>query len=142
MLVRRYNCSLSAGISALLGIIATACVATTADGKGPSLAMLDRIEPGLWQITAHDKAEVVKICLDDGRQLIQVRHRSETCRPFVIEDRPAMVTVQYSCPSLGYGYTQVRFENPELVQLETQGIENGLPLNFEAEGRRLGRCHG
>lgn len=60
----------------------------------------------------------------------------------MIDDQPAMITVQYSCPSLGYGHTQIRFENSGLVQLETQGIENGLPFNFKAEGRRLGRCPG
>lgn len=140
MLVRRYHFSLSTGALAFLGMAAAVCTATTANGNGRSLAMLDRIAPGLWQITARDEADVVKICLADGRQLVQIRHRGETCRPFVIDDQPAMVTVQYSCPSLGYGHTQIRFENSNLVQLETQGIENGLPFNFKAEARRLGRC--
>jgi hypothetical protein len=141
MLVRRKPVSFPSGALALLGVAATTCIATAAGGKASALAMLDRIEPGLWQIIARDETEVVSICVNDGRQLIQIRHRGESCRPFVIDDQPAMVTVQYTCPSQGYGHTQIRFENMRLVQLETQGIESGLPFNFKAEGRRLGRCH-
>jgi hypothetical protein len=102
--------------------------------------MLDRLEPGLWEVRARDDGDTVQICVNNGRKLIQVRHRGETCKPFIIDDTPSMVTVQYSCPTGGYGHTRLRYENPRLVQLETQGIDKGLPFNFVAEARRLGPC--
>lgn len=117
-----------------------AAAASGALGQGPALAMLDRLEPGLWEVAARDEAETTQICVDNGRKLLQVRHKGEVCRRFNIEDTPGMVTVQYTCPSLGYGHTRIRFENPRLAQLETQGIENGLPFNFTAEARRIGPC--
>ncbi|MBF9150435.1 DUF3617 domain-containing protein [Novosphingobium jiangmenense] len=125
------------GLSALAG---GAFLATSGVAQGPALAMLDRLEPGLWEVRARDEADTVQVCVDNGRKLIQVRHRGEACRRFVIEDAPTMVTVQYTCPAGGYGHTRVRFENPRLAQLETQGIDKGLPFNFIAEARRLGPC--
>lgn len=103
--------------------------------------MLDRLEPGLWAILPHgSRAASAQICVDNGRKLIQIRHARETCRRFVIEDTPTTVTVQYTCPTNGYGHTRLRFENTHLLQVETQGIENGLPFNFSAEARRVGAC--
>ncbi len=129
------------GRATVLSAIALAAFAATSGvAQGPALAMLDRLEPGLWEVRARDDADTVKLCVDNGRKLIQVRHRGEACRRFVIDDAPNMVTVQYTCPAGGYGHTRVRFENPRLAQLETQGIDNGLPFNFVAEARRLGPC--
>ncbi|MCX7284196.1 MAG: hypothetical protein NTX28_09160 [Novosphingobium sp.] len=102
--------------------------------------MLDRLEPGLWEVRARDNAETVQICIDNGRKLIQIRHQREQCRRLVVEDLPGMVTVHYTCPANGYGHTTLRFENPRLAQLETQGIDKGLPFNFVAEARRIGAC--
>jgi len=128
------------------GPLAIACLvlgfaATSGEAQGPSLAMLDRFEAGLWEVTPRDGAgPAAQVCLDSGRKLIQVRHARETCRRFVIEDKPGSVTVQYTCPASGYGLTHVRFENPRLALIETQGIDNGLPFNFSAEARRIGAC--
>lgn len=115
--------------------------AATAGGAGlPALAMLDRLEPGLWQISGRDEADTVRMCIAEGRALIQIRHRREACRRVVVEDLPGQVTVHYTCPGNGYGHTQIRFEDPRLVQLETQGLDGGLPFNFVAEARRIGPC--
>lgn len=120
----------------LAGFAATAGLA-----EGPSLAMLDRLDPGLWAIHPRDETgNETRLCAGSGRRLIQIRHSAETCRQFVIEDGPGAVTVQYTCPGKGYGRTRLRFENARLVQLETQGIENGLPFNFAAEARRVASC--
>lgn len=129
------------GRASLLAVVAAAgFFASAGIAQGPALAMLDRLEPGLWEVRARDQSDTVQICVDNGRKLIQVRHRGEACRRFVIDDSPTMVTVQYTCPAGGYGHTRVRFENARLAQLETQGIDNGLPFNFVAEARRLGPC--
>jgi hypothetical protein len=40
----------------------------------------------------------------------------------------------------GYGRTQIRRETDGLVQIDSQGIVNGLPFAFSAEGRRTGDC--
>lgn len=107
----------------------------------PALAMLDRLKPGLWEVLPHGSPRATaQVCIDNGRKLIQIRHSRENCRRFVIDDMPDTVTVQYTCPVNGYGHTKVRFENPRLVQVETQGIDNGLPFNFSAEARRIGSC--
>lgn len=109
--------------------------------QGSGLAMLDRLKPGLWEILPRGATSATaQVCMDNGRKLIQIRHSRENCRRFIIEDTPGAVTVQYTCPINGYGHTKVRFENPSLVQVETQGIDKGLPFNFSAEARRIGSC--
>lgn len=121
--------------SATFGFMATIGVA-----QGPALIMLDRLEPGMWEVRARDNADTVRVCISNGRGLIQIRHSREVCRRLIVDDMPGMVTVQYTCPANGYGHTVVRFENPRLAQLETQGIDKGLPFNFSAEARRVGAC--
>jgi hypothetical protein len=127
--------SITIAASAIFGFVASSGVA-----QGPALAMLDRLESGLWEVRARDEPDSVQICVDNGRKLIQIRHQREACRRFVVDDTAEMVTVHYTCPANGYGHTSVRFENPRLARLETQGIDNGLPFNFVAEARRIGPC--
>lgn len=115
-------------------------MASSVVAQGPALSMLDRLEAGLWEVRARDNANTVQVCLENGRKLIQIRHQREQCRRLVVEDLPSMVTVHYTCPANGYGHTTIRFENPRLAQLETQGIDKGLPFNFVAEARRVGAC--
>jgi len=127
-----------------IGLAACLCagfLATAGQAQGPALGMLDRFEAGLWEVQPRDQSSAMtQLCIESGRKLIQIRHSRDSCRRFVIEDTPGAVTVQYSCPSNGYGHTRVRFENVRLAQIETQGIENGLPFNFSAEARRIGSC--
>ena len=48
--------------------------------------------------------------------------------------------VQYTCRGKGYGRTQIRRESNRLVQIDSQGIADGLPFSFSAEARRVGDC--
>ncbi|WP_277277474.1 hypothetical protein [Novosphingobium cyanobacteriorum] len=117
------------------------CVAANAGAQRVTAAMLDRLEPGDWEVRDRDgSGERIRLCIDSGRRLVQIRHQNETCRSVVAEDTPGAVTIAYSCPGNGNGRTRIRFENPRLVQLETQGIASGLPFEFTAEARRMGNC--
>lgn len=123
------------------GCLLAGFIATSGEAQGPALAMLDRFEAGLWEVAPRrGDGQTAQLCIDSGRKLIQVRHARESCRRFVIEDAPGAVTVQYTCPTSGYGRTYIRFENSRLAQIETQGIDNGLPFNFSAQARRIGAC--
>lgn len=113
----------------------------TLAAQRPSLAMLDMLQPGQWEVRDRDLAGGrSRICIESGRRLIQIRHMREACRSFTVQDTADAVTVHYTCPGNGYGQTSVRYESAQLVQLETQGIAQGLPFNFRAEVRRVGTC--
>lgn len=113
----------------------------TLAAQRPSLAMLDLLQPGQWEVRDRDLAGGrSRICIESGRRLIQIRHMREACRSFTVQDTADTVTVHYTCPGNGYGQTSVRFESAQLVQLETQGIAQGLPFNVRAEVRRVGAC--
>ena len=64
--------------------------------------------------------------------------KHEDC--FVVADEPNDVTVQYTCRGRGYGRTHIRRESEGSVRIEAQGIAEGLPFNFVAEGKRIGEC--
>lgn len=108
----------------------------------PQLAMLERLERGSWQLSNRGDGVdgKARVCLVNGRELIQLRHSRQRCRSTIVDDTPNEVTVQYSCPGNGYGRTHIRRESDELVQLDSQGIENGLPFAFSAEARWVGSC--
>jgi hypothetical protein len=126
-----------------LGLASTLALAGAgaAIGQGSSLAMLDRLDRGNWDIRYRGgDGDPGNLCVATGREFIQLRHRQDRCSRVVVEDAPGEVVVQYTCPGKGYGRTSVRRETSGLVQIQSQGIENGLPFSFAAEARRSGGC--
>lgn len=109
-------------------------------GQRRPLTMLDQLTDGRWELRIRGDSNIERICLEDGRRLIQLRHPEQPCESLVVEDLPNVVTVQYTCRGRGYGRTQIRRENNLLVQVQSQGIAGGLPFDFTAEGRRVGNC--
>lgn len=126
---------------AAVGMLAAASLAVPALAQRVQLAMLDRLEPGLWELRLREVGGgVERVCLRDGRRLIQLRHPAAACDRLVVDDTASEVAVQYTCRGQGYGLTRIRYETPRLIQLDSQGVANGLPFAFAAEGRRVGNC--
>ena len=127
---------------ALGGLAAAAAVGAALPvlAQGNGLAMLGTLTKGEWTIKQRGRAADRKICLKSGAELIQLMHRENGCSQFVVEDGAARVTVQYTCPGNGYGRTSIRRETGALVQLESQGIHDGVPFQMTAEARRSGSC--
>lgn len=123
------------------GLAIAAVPGSALTAERPALAMLDQLQPGQWEVRDRDvSGGRRRLCIENGRRLIQIRHMRESCRSFTVQDTADAVTVHYTCPGNGYGQTSVRYENAQLVQLETQGIAQGLPFNVRAEVRRVGAC--
>lgn len=105
-----------------------------------SLAMLDTLDDGAWEIRFRNGTPPRQLCVRSGREFIQLRHSESGCNRFVVEDGREEVTVQYTCPGNGFGRTNIRKEGSGLVQIDTQGIVDGRPFQFSAEARRIGPC--
>lgn len=115
--------------------------ASAAPAQAPSLAMLDALEKGSWQLRERGKDNVLQtICVGDARRMIQIEHPRATCSRYIIEDTPKSVTVHYTCPGAGHGRTSIRNETNRLVQIDTQGIAEGKPFSQSIEARRTGPC--
>ena len=127
---------------AKFALAAAGVLAAPADGAGPSLAMLDQLEAGRWELRDRDGSAPQRICVPNGRRLIQLRHPGRACDSFIVKDSPSEVVVQYTCQGRGYGRTQIRRETNRLVQVQSQGIVDGLPFEFSVEARRVGECSG
>ncbi len=123
-----------AALSLPLAVGAVPAMAQTA------LAMLDSLGRGSWDVRYRDGEASRRICLRNGRELIQLQHKESGCNRFVVEDGDSEVTVQYTCRGNGYGRTHIRKETGTLVQIESQGIADGRPFQFSAEARRVGAC--
>ncbi|WP_165271777.1 DUF3617 domain-containing protein [Pelagerythrobacter rhizovicinus] len=133
---------LKSSIAALrpIAMVAGLAAGISAAAQAPSLAMLDRLEPGQWQLRFRDGSSTQQICVRNGRELIQLRHPDSKCSRYVVEDGQDEVTVQYTCRGPNYGRTSIRRETGSLAQVESQGIAGGLPFQFTAEARRTGNC--
>ena len=142
MTIRDITENLSRWLRALAVFVAVASgIAVPAIGQRQGLAMLGQLEGGHWELRDRDsRAPVEQLCLRDGRRLIQLRHPASQCEQTIVADTPGDVTVQYTCRGRGYGRTHIRRETGRLVQIESQGIVDGLPFDFAAEGRRIGDC--
>jgi len=120
------------------GVLAAFAAPTAA--QRPALAMLGQLEAGRWELRPREGGAVERICLPDNRRLIQLRHPADACERLVVDDEASAVTVQYTCRGRGYGRTHIRRETNRLVQIDTQGIADGLPFAFAAEARKIGDC--
>lgn len=117
------------------------CIAMPLNGQRAGLGMLDQLDAGRWELRLREPGgRAERLCLRDGRRLIQLRHAQYQCERFVVSDQPGDVTIQYTCPGRGYGRTHIHRETDRTVQIESQGIADGLPFNFVAEGRWIGEC--
>ena len=124
-----------------LAIAVLGGIAIPAAGQRVALGMLDQLDSGRWELRLRDPGTPLqRLCLRDGRRLIQLRHAQHQCERFVVSDQPGDVTIQYTCPGRGYGRTHIHRESDRVVQIESQGIAEGLPFNFVAEGRWVGEC--
>ncbi len=133
--IRSRNLWRSGAVAAAMTLAATPVVA-----QGPELAMLDTLTRGAWTLRNRDDGTQQKICVRDGREFIQLRHRQPGCSRFVVQDGANEVVVQYTCRGNGYGRTSIRREGNALVQIRSQGIEAGTPFSFSAEARHSGSC--
>lgn len=137
------NTSLSLKQAIALGGVAAGVVlwfSAPVAAQGNGLAMLGTLAKGEWTVKQRGGAPDRKICVKSGAELIQLKHRDPGCSHFVVEDGAARVTVQYTCQASGYGRTSIRRETGTLVQLESQGIHDGMPFQLVAEARRTGTC--
>lgn len=102
--------------------------------------MLARLEAGQWELRGAGDTRIAAICLGNPIRLTQPYHRGANCsRDVIAADRTSM-TVSYSCPGVGRGRTTLRFETPRLVQIESQGLDRGVPFSLRAQARRIGPC--
>lgn len=125
----------------LTGGIAASLSAVAVPAETPSLAMLDALEKGTWELRQRGNSALVRsFCLGDARMFIQLQHPRSGCSRYVIADGAEEVTVHYTCPGAGHGRTTVRHETNRLVQIDTQGISGGAPFSHAYEARRTGGC--
>jgi hypothetical protein len=104
------------------------------------LGMLDTLTKGAWTLRIRDDGSEQRICVRDGRELIQIRHKQAGCSRFVVQDDASEVVVQYTCRGNGYGRTSIRREANGLVQVRSQGIIDGAPFSISGEARHSGSC--
>ena len=131
---------LAAGL--VIGALTIAASPPNAVRSGRPLAVLSRLQPGLWQIRelGNDRATPQSICVADPAMLLQVKHYKEPCSRLVIADQADQATVHYTCPANGFGRTWLRVETPRLAKIDTQGIVDKTPFAFRAEARLVGPC--
>ena len=120
--------------------LAALLVAFPLAGHAAELGMLDSLTKGEWTLRIRDDGSEQRICVRDGRELIQLRHKQPGCSRFVARDDANEVVVQYTCRGNGYGRTSIRREANGLVQIESQGIIDGAPFSISGEARHSGSC--
>ena len=108
---------------------------------GGAFPMLTRLEAGQWELRGGSgNARIAAICLGNPILLTQPRHGAAPCTRDVVAADAGSMTVNYSCPGVGRGRTTIRFETPRLVQIDSQGLDRGMPFAMRAEARRVGPC--
>ena len=131
---------LKLGAATALGLTIGAIFAAPLAASTATTALFGQLRLGEWEFRERGAERPRRVCLRSESDLVQLRHRGQTCRRILVDEKGASATVQYSCNGAGYGRTQVRRESADLVQLRSDGIERGSPFSLEAEGRRVGNC--
>lgn len=141
-MVRRLAYVLAAVAPLGAGFMLAANGPVNAPAASARVAVLDRFERGDWEVRFRPDKARRRICMRNGRPLIQLRHPVRDCRQLVVSETGDRVTVHYTCPGHGYGRTEIWRENGRLAQIQSQGIVDGEPFDFSAEARRVGSCTG
>jgi len=105
-----------------------------------AIPLLDRLEAGQWELRGAGNALIAAICLGDRALLARPQHRGLVCQQSVISSDARSVTLRYSCPGVGSGRTEILVETPRLAQIDSQGLDRGVPFALRAEARRTGAC--
>lgn len=136
---------MTAGLRALGAVAAMMTAGWAGAVQAPpspgALVALRTLETGEWELRGRGEgAETRKLCVTDLRQLLQVQHGRALCRSFTVSDTASAATITYDCAAAGNGRTDLRVETSRLVQIRSQGVADGAPFAFSAEGRRVGEC--
>jgi len=125
-----------------LGLVALTAVGVAAPVAAQSgqLAMLASLNKGGWNLRIRDDGTQQRLCVRDGQEFIQLRHKQGGCSRFIVQDDADQVVVQYTCRGNGYGRTSIRREGADVVQIQSQGIYDGAPFSISAEARHNGSC--
>ena len=120
--------------------VAIAMASTSPAAAQGSLALLESLRKGGWEVRFRDGPAPRKLCLRTGKELLQLHHGTSKCGRYAIESSGRQLTVQYSCKADGYARTTVRKETATLVQIEGHGVADGRPFQYSAEARRVSGC--
>jgi hypothetical protein len=135
---------MTTGLHALRMAVAMLVAASSAASLAHAPPPLRGLEPGEWELRERpeegEKGGIRRICLADLRQLVQLRHARNSCKSLTVDENARRLVISYDCAGAGGGRTDIRMETPRLVQIRSQGIADGAPFSFSAEGRRIGAC--
>ena len=121
---------------ALLSVLLLTALPVAAQAPGP----LAQVERGSWQLAGPSGAAIATVCLGDPLLLAQPQHGPQPCTREILSSDAHSVTVNYTCPGMGRGRTQLRVETPRLVQIDSQGLHYGAPFALRAQARKIGPC--
>jgi hypothetical protein len=123
-----------------LAALSASLVGVPVAAQSGELAMLASLNKGGWNLRLRDDGSQQRLCVRDGQEFIQLRHKQPGCSRFIVQDNAEEVVVQYTCRGNGYGRTSIRREGPGLVQIQSQGIYDGAPFSISGEARHNGAC--
>src|SRR4051794_39058260 len=101
---------------------------------------LAQVERGQWEVRGSNGAAIGSVCLGDPLLLAQPLNAPQSCTAEIQSADGHVATVGFVCPGMGRGRTLLRVETPRLVQIDMQGISNGIPFALRAQARRTAPC--
>lgn len=127
----------------LAGTLLIGAPGAATPAQNGKLIALATVEPGQWQLKETGSTAAGRLlCVADPSILLQLRHNGVQCARMVITNTADVATVHYTCPGAGRGRTTITVETARLLHIQTQGIANGAPFDFDYEARRAGACTG
>lgn len=122
---------------ALLGVLTVSGVAfaaTVPRALAPAMG-------GLWEVSRNAAGHnPTRICVASPDLLAQFEHRQQRCNRSVVSDRGTEALISYDCPGGGFGQSKITLITPRTMRIETQGIAQNLPFNYQLHARRVGNC--
>lgn len=121
----------------LVGLMA---LAVPAPAMAPGFVLLDRIQKGSWELKSVDGDTPRRLCVRSGEEMLALRHNRRSCSRYVVKNVAGELTTHKTCGTAGHVRTTLRYETPRLVQIYTQGIDDGSPFSDSFEARHRGSC--
>jgi hypothetical protein len=123
------------GLTGLLTLFAGALAAASVPrALSPALG-------GLWEVSRSASGHnPTRICVATPELLAQFEHRQQRCQRTIVSDRGSETLISYTCNGGGFGQSKMTLITPRTLRIETQGISDKLPFNYQLHARRVGGC--
>ncbi len=121
-------------------VLAALILSTPVLAAAPALKALSGWRAGQWRVAELGGHPSGGQCVGNPEAVLLAGRPNAACQFSVIQDDENVGVVTYRCGDGRQGRTEIRRDTADLLTVDAQGVDSGLPFASRTEWSRAGRC--